>query len=123
MFKKGSFEVGAPIYPVTIKYDPRFGDAFWNSQQQSWMEYILSMMTSWAIVADVWYLPRMERLVRSCELVRARAHRSRSQPNEDAIAFAARVKRVIAAAGGFLELDWDGELKRYKVSDKLRAKQ
>jgi hypothetical protein len=30
---------------------------------------------------------------------------------------------VIAAAGGFLELDWDGELKRYRVSDKLRAKQ
>jgi glycerol-3-phosphate O-acyltransferase 3/4 len=76
MFKKGSFEVGAPIYPVAIKFDPRFGDAFWNSQQQSWMEYILLMMTSWAIVADVWYLPRMEKLVRTCLCACARAHRS-----------------------------------------------
>jgi hypothetical protein len=74
MFKKSSFEVGAPI-----KYDPRFGDAFWNSQQQSWMEYILSMMTCWAIVADVWYLPRMEMLVRSCVHVRAHAVPTHSQ--------------------------------------------
>ncbi|VEN43072.1 unnamed protein product [Callosobruchus maculatus] len=32
-FKKGSFEVGSIIYPVAIKYDPRFGDAFWNSSK------------------------------------------------------------------------------------------
>ena len=29
-FKKGSFEVGGVIYPVAIKYDSMFGDAFWN---------------------------------------------------------------------------------------------
>ena len=29
-FKKGSFEVGGTIYPVAIKYDAQFGDAFWN---------------------------------------------------------------------------------------------
>ena len=29
-FKKGSFEVGGVIYPVAIKYDSKFGDAFWN---------------------------------------------------------------------------------------------
>ncbi|KAM4532055.1 glycerol-3-phosphate acyltransferase 3 isoform 3-T3 [Fundulus diaphanus] len=33
MFKKGSFEIGGTIYPVAIKYDPRFGDAFWNSSK------------------------------------------------------------------------------------------
>lgn len=32
-FKKGSFEVGGTIYPVAIKYDPKFGDAFWNSSK------------------------------------------------------------------------------------------
>ena len=31
-FKKGSFEVGGVIYPVAIKYDSKFGDAFWNRQ-------------------------------------------------------------------------------------------
>lgn len=54
MFKKGSFEIGAPIYPVAIKYDARFGDPFWNSTKYGYMKYLLMMMTSWAIVADVW---------------------------------------------------------------------
>ena len=37
--------------------------------------------------------------------------------------FAGRVKRAIAEAGGFHELEWDGQLKRMPVSDKLRARQ
>ncbi len=53
-FKKGSFEVGGTIYPVAIKYDPIFGDAFWNSNQNGMASYIFLMMTSWAIVCDVW---------------------------------------------------------------------
>ncbi|PZC73497.1 hypothetical protein B5X24_HaOG209477 [Helicoverpa armigera] len=60
-FKKGSFEVGGTIYPVAIKYDPRFGDAFWNSSRYGMLHYLLNMMTSWAIVCDVWYLPAMTR--------------------------------------------------------------
>ncbi|KXJ81628.1 hypothetical protein RP20_CCG018418 [Aedes albopictus] len=60
-FKKGSFEVGGVIYPVAIKYDARFGDAFWNSSRYSMMQYLYMMMTSWAIVCDVWYLPPMTR--------------------------------------------------------------
>ena len=48
-FKKGSFEVGGTIYPVAIKYDPIFGDAFWNSSQNGMASYIYLMMTSWAI--------------------------------------------------------------------------
>ncbi|MGH0180230.1 UNVERIFIED_CONTAM: hypothetical protein FKN15_007050 [Acipenser sinensis] len=38
MFKKGSFEIGGTIYPVAIKYDPRFGDAFWNSAKYNMEE-------------------------------------------------------------------------------------
>jgi len=59
-FKKGSFEVGGMIYPVAIKYDAKFGDAFWNSSRYSIVTYLLMMMTSWAIVVDVWYLPPMQ---------------------------------------------------------------
>ncbi|KAF0034118.1 hypothetical protein F2P81_014184 [Scophthalmus maximus] len=59
MFKKGSFEIGATIYPVAIKYDPKFGDAFWNSSKYSMVSYLLRMMTSWALVCNVWYLPAM----------------------------------------------------------------
>ncbi|CAH1978476.1 unnamed protein product [Acanthoscelides obtectus] len=88
-FKKGSFEVGSVIYPVAIKYDPRFGDAFWNSSKYSMLQYLYMMMTSWAIVCDVWYLPPMTQ-----------------RENESAIDFANRVKSVIAKQGGLVDLMW-----------------
>merc|ERR1712113_293248 len=44
-FKKGSFEVGGIIYPVAIKYDSKFGDAFWNSSRYNMFTYLLMMMT------------------------------------------------------------------------------
>lgn len=56
MFKKGSFETDGIIYPVAIKYDGRFGDPFWNSNKYGYAKYLLMMMTSWAVVCDVWYL-------------------------------------------------------------------
>uniref|UniRef100_A0A8C0RHV3 Glycerol-3-phosphate acyltransferase 3 n=1 Tax=Canis lupus familiaris TaxID=9615 RepID=A0A8C0RHV3_CANLF len=61
MFKKGSFEIGGTIHPVAIKYNPQFGDAFWNSSKYNMVSYLLRMMTSWAIVCDVWYMPPMSR--------------------------------------------------------------
>ncbi|XP_053196638.1 glycerol-3-phosphate acyltransferase 3-like [Scomber japonicus] len=106
MFKKGSFEIGGTIYPVAIKYDPRFGDAFWNSAKYNMVSYLLRMMTSWAIVVNVWYLPPMS-----------------LQDGEDAAQFANRVKSAIAHQGGLLDLAWDGGLKRGKVKDSFKEEQ
>ncbi|XP_075006081.1 glycerol-3-phosphate acyltransferase 3-like isoform X1 [Calonectris borealis] len=106
MFKKGSFEVGGTIHPVAIKYDPRFGDAFWNSAKYSMMTYVFNVMTSWAIVCNVWYLPPMVKEV-----------------EEDAVHFANRVKAVIAARGGMSVLPWDGGLKRKKVKESFKEEQ
>lgn len=105
-FKKGSFEVGGVIYPVAIKYDPRFGDPFWNSSKYSMMQYLFLMMSSWAIVCDVWYLPPMYR-----------------KEDESAIVFANRVKSVIAEQGGLVDLSWDGNLKRNKPKHEWKEKQ
>ncbi|XP_012283355.1 glycerol-3-phosphate acyltransferase 3 [Orussus abietinus] len=105
-FKKGSFEVGGVIYPVAIKYDARFGDAFWNSSRYSMLQYLYMMMSSWAIVCDVWYLPPMYR-----------------KEGESAIDFANRVKSVIARQGGLVDLQWDGQLKRMKPKKEWREKQ
>ncbi|XP_042216275.1 glycerol-3-phosphate acyltransferase 3-like isoform X2 [Homarus americanus] len=91
-FKKGSFEIDTIIYPIAIRFDPRYGDAFWY--QDTFVEYIFSMMTSWAIVCDVWYLPPMTR-----------------GTNESPVAFANRVKAKIAHRGGFVQLAWDGFIK------------
>jgi len=95
MFKKGCFEIGARIYPVAIKYDLRFGDAFWNSSKHTMLQYLILMMTSWAIVVDVYYLPPMDIM-----------------DGEDAAQFANRVKHEIAKKGSFVDLHWDGNLKR-----------
>eukprot|EP00092_Neocalanus_flemingeri_P018718 GFUD01020273.1.p1 GENE.GFUD01020273.1~~GFUD01020273.1.p1 ORF type:complete len:567 (-),score=108.27 GFUD01020273.1:358-2058(-) len=105
-FKKGSFEVGGVIYPVAIKYDAKFGDAFWNSTKFGMISYLMMMMTSWAIVCDVWYLPPM--------------HRGK---DEDAIEFANRVKKEIALKGGLVDLVWDGNLKRQEVKSEWKAAQ
>ncbi len=47
------------------------------------------MMSSWALVCDVWYLPPMHR-----------------RPEESAIDFANRVKATIAKQGGLVDLAW-----------------
>ncbi|XP_077865505.1 glycerol-3-phosphate acyltransferase 4-like [Saccoglossus kowalevskii] len=106
MFKKGCFEINATIYPVAIKYDPRFGDAFWNSSKFSLLEYLILMFTSWALVCDVWYLPPMTK-----------------KDDESAVEFANRVKSAIAKQGGLLDLVWDGQLKRQQVKSTFKEKQ
>ncbi|XP_064465737.1 glycerol-3-phosphate acyltransferase 3-like [Ornithodoros turicata] len=105
-FKKGSFEVGGTIYPAAIKYDARFGDAFWNSSKQNYILYLAMMMSSWAIVCDVWYLPPMH-----------------MRENESSVDFANRVKARIAEQGGLLDLNWDGALKRYNIKQEWREQQ
>lgn len=95
MFRKGSFETSDRVCPVAIKYDSRFGDPFWNSSKQTYVQYLLLMMSSWAIKCDVWYLPPMNRL-----------------PAESSAAFANRVKAEIARQAHLDDLAWDGQLKR-----------
>ncbi|CAG5096452.1 Oidioi.mRNA.OKI2018_I69.XSR.g14623.t2.cds [Oikopleura dioica] len=97
-FKKGSFEACDRVYPVAIKYNPWFGDAYWNSSKYGMLHYLMRVFTSWAIVADVYYLPVMHRRVM-----------------ESPIDFANRCKSEIAQAGGLVDRIWDGQLKRSRV--------
>ncbi|KAF7257733.1 hypothetical protein EG68_05174 [Paragonimus skrjabini miyazakii] len=105
-FKKGCFEVGAPIHPVAIKYNPLFADCFWNSSRDSLLKYTFKIMTSWAMVVDVWYLPP-----------------TRMRADEDGIEFARRVQQSIAHCGGMMNINWDGELKRRRPKDTLKLAQ
>uniref|UniRef100_A0A3Q2EKC6 Glycerol-3-phosphate acyltransferase 4 n=1 Tax=Cyprinodon variegatus TaxID=28743 RepID=A0A3Q2EKC6_CYPVA len=106
MFRKGSFEIGCTIYPAAIKYDPHFGDAFWDSSKFGLVGYLVRMMSSWAIVCSVWYLPPMRR-----------------KEGEDAVQFANRVKAAIAAQAGLVDLIWDAGLKRTKVKDAFKEEE
>lgn len=106
LFRKGTFETTNRVCPVAIKYDPRFGDLFWNSSKQSYGHYLSLVASSWAIKCDVWYLPPMEKL-----------------PDETAVAFANRVKSEIARQGGLADLAWDGQLKRQAAKEIWRHQQ
>lgn len=107
MFKKGSFDLDADVHPIAIKYRHRFGDPFWNSRRCSFARHLFDLMKSWAVVADVHYMPPQTR-----------------REDETAVAFANRVKRMICDKAGLIELNWDGYLKRHRVSPKfLEARQ
>lgn len=102
MFKKGSFELGAAVHPIAMKYHRRFGDPFWNSQTTSFPRHLFDLLTSWAVVCDVYYLePQTIR------------------PGESSIQFANRVKLLICERAGLISVNWDGFLKRHRISPKF----
>jgi glycerol-3-phosphate O-acyltransferase 3/4 len=106
-FKKGAFEiVNATVYPVAIRYDPTFADAFWNSSVAGMLSHMIGLMTSWAVVVDVYYLPPLKR-----------------KPGESGLQFANRVRLEIVQAGSFADVDWDGQLKREKPKSVLKTRQ
>lgn len=79
MFKRGAFELGTSIVPIAVKYDSKITDAFWNSRTTSFVGHLFHLMTSWALVVDVYYLPPQTK-----------------QKDESSAQFAARVKDMIA---------------------------
>lgn len=105
MFKKGAFEVGCDVCPIAIKYNKIFVDAFWNSKKQSFTMHLLRLMTSWAVVCEVWYLEPQT-----------------MQPKETPVLFAERVRDMIAKRAGIKKVPWDGYLKYHRPSPKLTEK-
>jgi 1-acyl-sn-glycerol-3-phosphate acyltransferase len=105
MFKKGAFELDCTVCPIAIKYNKIFVDAFWNSKKQSFTMHLIRLMTSWAVVCDVWYLEPQT-----------------LQKGETPIEFAERVRTLIADRAGIKKVPWDGYLKYYRPSIKLTEK-
>ena len=100
-FKQGAFDMGAEVIPIAIKYNKIFVDAFWNSRAQAFPMHLLTLMCSWAVVCDVWYLSPQRR---------------REAEGETAIEFSERVKRMIAERAGLKNVSWDGYLKHFRPS-------
>lgn len=93
--------MGCTVCPIAIKYNKMFVDAFWNSKRQSFGHYLVKLMTSWALVCDVWFLEPQNR-------------RDGETPDD----FAARVQRMIAERAGLQIVPWDGYLKYYNLGQK-----
>merc|ERR1719220_3171362 len=113
-FNKGCFEIDTNIYPVAIKYNAFFGDAFWDSSKYSMGHYIFKIITAWCIVCDVFYLPSTKK--RSLE--------EQSQGDgalENALQLAQRCQTDIAKRISVDNLqNWDGGLKRKLLSGKAK---
>ncbi|KAH8510420.1 hypothetical protein H0E87_008107 [Populus deltoides] len=105
MFKKGAFELDSTVCPIAIKYNKIFVDAFWNSRKQSFTKHLLQLMTSWAVVCDVWYLEPQN-----------------LRPGETPIEFAERVRDIISVRAGLKKVPWDGYLKYSRPSPKHRER-
>ncbi|KAK9803255.1 hypothetical protein WJX72_000102 [[Myrmecia] bisecta] len=101
MFKRGAFDLGATVCPIAIKYNKIFVDAFWNSRRQSFSAHLLKLMTSWAVVCDVYFLEPQTR-----------------GEGESAQQFAERVQKLIAERAKLKIAPWDGYLKYYNLGDK-----
>lgn len=52
MFKKGAFEAADTIRPIAMRYNPRYGDAFWA--QDGWTEHIMALVT-WFFLRSIGY--------------------------------------------------------------------
>jgi glycerol-3-phosphate O-acyltransferase 3/4 len=98
-FKQGVFDMHAEIVPIAIKYNKIFVDAFWNSRKQSFASHLMTLMCSWTVVCDVWYMQPQAQL-----------------PGESAIQFSDRVKGLIAKRAGLKPVEWDGYLKHFAPS-------
>ncbi|KAK6121533.1 hypothetical protein DH2020_044724 [Rehmannia glutinosa] len=112
MFKKGAFELGCTVCQIAIKYNKIFVDAFWNSRnmlkfclQAILTTHLLQLMTSWAVVCDVWYLEPQN-----------------LKPGETPIEFAERVRDIISVRAGLKKVPWDGYLKYSRPSPKHRER-
>ncbi|CAG9466666.1 unnamed protein product [Pedinophyceae sp. YPF-701] len=101
-FARGAFVLDSKVCPIAIKYNKIFVDAFWNSRRQSFTNHLYALMTSWAVVCDVYFLePQSQRA------------------GETDIEFAQRVQRMIAKKAGLQIVPWDGMLKYVKPNPKI----
>ncbi|KAJ3106108.1 1-acylglycerol-3-phosphate O-acyltransferase 6 (lysophosphatidic acid acyltransferase, zeta) [Phlyctochytrium bullatum] len=96
LFHKGAFEMDAAVVPVAIKYNKAWADAYWHSKTQTFTTHILYLMTRWALVADVWYLPPQK-----------------LRKGETSSDFANDVKAKISRQAKLKNLSWDGYFKNF----------
>jgi len=101
LFRRACFVENVDIYPVAISQDARLGDAFWK--EDTFLPYMFRLMTSFAVIYHVKYLPPMRR-----------------KKSETAESFARRLQQRIAEANESDALPLDmGVLKKKSEQKKL----
>lgn len=93
--------------PLICRYDKTYGDPYFNTREQSFIQHLLYLMTRWMNPVQVHWIPPMRR-----------------EEGETSVHFSDRVKAVISETAGLKNLSWDGYLKNYRPTrekqDKMR---
>jgi len=103
MFKQGAFQPSVEICPIAIKYNKLFSDAYWSSRDESFIIHLFRLMKSWCTVCEVCFLEPQK-----------------MQNGESSVEFANRVKKMICKKANLVNLSWDGMIKYYQPSEKLK---
>ncbi|GMT02981.1 hypothetical protein PENTCL1PPCAC_25155, partial [Pristionchus entomophagus] len=102
-FRRAIFVRDVDIHPIAIRQDSRFGDGFWS--EDLFKDYMIRLLTSWAVVYKIIYLPKMRREV-----------------NESASEFATRVHDTIADASEVQPAVFDGSF-WYKKAEQVKVRE
>ncbi|KAJ3298996.1 hypothetical protein HDU79_003322 [Rhizoclosmatium sp. JEL0117] len=105
LFQKGAFELDATVVPCAVKYNKKWADAYWHSKTQSFTYHILYLMTRWALVAEVSYLPPQS-----------------LQKGQTSTDFANHVKAMISKQAGLKNLSWDGYFKNFQPTEEKQQR-
>ncbi|KAJ3026942.1 UNVERIFIED_CONTAM: 1-acylglycerol-3-phosphate O-acyltransferase 6 (lysophosphatidic acid acyltransferase, zeta) [Siphonaria sp. JEL0065] len=105
LFNKGAFELDAAIVPCAVKYDKQWADAYWHSKTQTFTYHILYLMTRWALVAEVSYLPPQT-----------------LQTGQTSTDFANNVKALISKQAKLKNLSWDGYFKNFLPTEEKQQR-
>ncbi|GMT34037.1 hypothetical protein PFISCL1PPCAC_25334, partial [Pristionchus fissidentatus] len=100
-FRRAIFVRDVDVHPIAIRQDSRFGDGFWS--EDVFKDYMIRILTSWAVVYKVIYLPAMRR-----------------GADESASEFAARVHDAIADAAEVRPAVFDGSF-WYKKTEQAKV--
>jgi hypothetical protein len=85
---------------IAIKYNKVFVDGYWNSRAESFAAHQVRIMTSWAMVVDVWFMDPVERAA-----------------GETGADFARRVQRMVRKhAGAASALEGQQRLQHQRVA-------
>lgn len=102
-FRRAIFDGQTAIHPIAMKQNSRFGDFYWS--EDTFIPYLIRLMTSWCTIIDVYYLPVMFK-----------------ETSETTEQFAKRVQHAIATKLSVDALPFDGKLKSEKEQLKYKEK-
>lgn len=102
-FKRGVFGLDVEICPIAIKYNKTFSDMYWISRERPFHWHMFDVFCNWCIVADIYWLEPQRR-----------------RNGETAEEFAERVQRLISKTAGLKFTTWNGYLKHYKPSQRVK---